>query len=61
MFVTSLLIAARLASQTPDTLTPGAHRALEALRAHQAGVTVLIVVKRDTTLLLLTAVLGKRS
>jgi Zn-dependent M28 family amino/carboxypeptidase len=32
MLVTSLLIAARLAAQGPDTLTPGAHRALEALR-----------------------------
>jgi Zn-dependent M28 family amino/carboxypeptidase len=32
MLVTSLLIAARLTSQSPDTLTPGAHRALEALR-----------------------------
>jgi hypothetical protein len=33
----------------------------DALRSHQAGDTVLIVVKRDTTLLRLTAVLGKRS
>jgi aminopeptidase YwaD len=33
----------------------------DALRAHQAGDTVLIVVKRDTTVLRLTAVLGKRS
>ncbi|HTH63648.1 MAG TPA: M20/M25/M40 family metallo-hydrolase [Gemmatimonadales bacterium] len=32
MLVTSLLIAARLAAQSPDTLTPGAHRALDALR-----------------------------
>lgn len=32
MVITSLLIAAQLASQGPDTLTPGAHRALEALR-----------------------------
>ena len=33
----------------------------DALRAHQAGDTVLIVVKRDTTVLRFTAVLGKRS
>jgi Peptidase family M28/PDZ domain len=33
----------------------------DALRSHQAGDTVLIVVKRDTTVLRFTAVLGKRS
>jgi hypothetical protein len=33
----------------------------DALRSHQAGDTVVIVVKRDTTLVRLTAVLGKRS
>jgi S1-C subfamily serine protease len=33
----------------------------DALRSHQAGDTVLIVVKRDTTMLRFTAVLGKRS
>jgi len=33
----------------------------DALRSHQAGDTVVIVVKRDTTELRLTAVLGKRS
>ncbi len=33
----------------------------DALRSHQAGDTVLVVVKRDTTVLHLTAVLGKRS
>ncbi len=33
----------------------------DAVRAHRAGDTVLIVVKRDTTVLRLTAVLGKRS
>jgi hypothetical protein len=33
----------------------------DALRSHQAGDTVAIVVKRDTTVLHLTAVLGKRS
>ena len=32
MLVTSLLIAAQLAAQSPDTLTPGAHRTLDALR-----------------------------
>ncbi len=32
----------------------------DALRSHQAGDTVVIVVKRDTTELRLTAVLGKR-
>lgn len=32
----------------------------DALRSHQAGDTVLIVVKRDTTEVRLTAVLGKR-
>jgi len=32
MLITSLLIAAQVATQTKDTLTPGAHRALEALR-----------------------------
>jgi peptidase M28-like protein/PDZ domain-containing protein len=32
MLVTSLLIVVRFASQSPDTLTPGAHRALDALR-----------------------------
>jgi peptidase M28-like protein/PDZ domain-containing protein len=33
----------------------------DALRSHQAGDTVVIVVKRDTTLVRLTAVLGRRS
>jgi len=33
----------------------------DALRSHQAGDTVVIVVKRDSTLVRLTAVLGKRS
>jgi hypothetical protein len=33
----------------------------DALRSHQAGDTVVIVVKRDTTFVRLTAVLGKRS
>ena len=33
----------------------------DALRSHQAGDTVVIVIKRDTTELRLTAVLGKRS
>ena len=33
----------------------------DALRSHQAGDTVVIVVKRDTTVVRLTAVLGKRS
>ena len=32
MLVTSLLVAARVVLQSPDTLTPGAHRALDALR-----------------------------
>ena len=32
-----------------------------ALRSHQAGDTVVIVVKRDTALVRLTAILGKRS
>ena len=33
----------------------------DALRSHQAGDTVVIMVKRDTTVMRLTAVLGKRS
>jgi hypothetical protein len=33
----------------------------DALRSHQAGDTVVIVVKRDSTTLRLTAILGKRS
>jgi putative serine protease PepD len=33
----------------------------DALRSHQAGDTVVIVVKRDTATVRLTAILGKRS
>jgi putative serine protease PepD len=33
----------------------------DALRSHQAGDTVVIVVKRDSAVVRLTAILGKRS
>jgi hypothetical protein len=55
------LLAGDIITAIGDKTVANLYDMTDALRSHQPGDTVTIVVKRDTTVLQLTAVLGKRS
>jgi putative serine protease PepD len=54
------LVAGDIITAIGDKTVANLYDMTDALRAHQPGDTVVIVVKRDTTTLRLTTVLGKR-